>query len=626
MSALALTLATLAVATALVYVVIAIYIVPRIDLNKAGPRVVVLVRGGAVAFFMGCALTHAHMALHLFQDPSTASLHELSFHIPQVLGGWLFVAVCGRHLDISVVHKTTAQEREAQKRLAIERQERDLAVKGSQLKSAFLANMSHEIRTPMNGVIGIADALLDTPLDESQLDLVRMIRTSGDSLLAIINDILDISKIEAGGLEIDHTEMNIADLAEDVCALFSSLAKAKGLCFDLALDPSLDRTVEGDPQRVRQALSNLVGNAVKFTDVGFVRLTVTDENGYARFEVTDSGPGVEPDLQDAIFDEFAQGDPSTSRTYGGTGLGLAIARRLADAMGGALGMSSEVGQGSTFWFTVRVGEASSHQRVTGTALRGRHTVVVLNEKPGRVSLDRLLGSWGMLTTVVSPARVGTGVTVMPDVVVIDASIAMVDADALTRRVRGRWPATPVLLLSMRETAPLSNDKRFTELVKPVRRSTIYNALTALFAADAEPLAHAVAEPGPTPPENPERQLLLVEDDRINQRVAVTMLTKMGYSVVVAQNGREAVELGTRAQFAAVLMDCQMPELDGYEATRELRRHEPAGSRTPIIAMTAHSMTTDRTKCLNAGMDDYISKPVRPAELQAVLARWLPASA
>jgi CheY-like chemotaxis protein len=228
--------------------------------------------------------------------------------------------------------------------------------------------------------------------------------------------------------------------------------------------------------------------------------------------------------------------------------------------------------------------------------------------------------------VVGPDQLDGSLAPAPHVIVIDEGAGIGDAAGLTERVRSVWPPTPILLLSAHEVAPLPDDERFAELVKPVRRSAIYNALTALLTADHEPAVPVVADAaGEQRFADPERQLLLAEDDRINQRVAVTMLNKLGYSVVVAKNGREAVELGKDAHFAAVLMDCQMPELDGYEATREIRRNELNGAHTPIIAMTAHSMTTDRTKCLSAGMDDYISKPVRPAELQAVLARWLPAA-
>jgi len=363
-TALALSLAALAMVVALVYFVIAGYIVPRIDLGGADRRIVIMVRGGAAAFFIGCAFTHVHMAVHYLAHPATANPHQLAFHIPQAVGGWLFVLVCGRQLDISVVRKKSDNERLAEEKLSIEREERARAEERSQLKSSFLANMSHEIRTPLNGVLGIADALLDTDLDEGQLAYVRMVRSSGDTLLAVINDILDVSKIEAGKLQIERTDFNIADLVEDVCVLSAGMASAKGLALDLALDPALDTTVLGDPLRIGQVLTNLIGNALKFTSEGQVQVKVMQTSSEAdqrqmRIEVSDTGPGIDPERWDSIFEEFTQAYVSTSRTFGGTGLGLAISKRLAEAMGGAMGMTSELGQGSTFWFTLKLGADTS---------------------------------------------------------------------------------------------------------------------------------------------------------------------------------------------------------------------------------------------------------------------------
>ena len=627
----AVSLALLGVAVAIVYLVIAAYIVPRIDLGAADSRIVLLVRGGAIAFFSGCALTHVHMVIHCLGDPAAASVHELAFHVPQVIGGWLFVLVCGRQLDISVVRKKSDQERETEEKLAVERREHALALESSRLKSAFLADMSHEIRTPMNGVIGITDALIETPLEPRQLEYVRMIRSSGDALLAVINDILDISKIEAGRLVMERVEVNIADLVEDVCALFANSATVKGLDFDLTIDPSLERTVLGDPLRIRQVLTNVIGNAMKFTERGGIELSVTDEERFVRFQVRDTGPGVEPARVDAIFEEFSQADASTSRTFGGTGLGLAISKRLAEAMGGTIGVSSEPGHGSTFWFTVELSAEVAPPDPSRCALVGRRVVAVLGGMPGFATLDRQLRSWGLEVVTAMPQDVDVTLRSAsgepPEVLLIEEGPACPQPVELLAQVRRGWPLLPVLVLRARGSGPSTlEQERFTQLVKPARRSAVYNALMTLLAegADKAPVNDRHSGSAPTRTGTGAR-LLVADDNHINQVVAVTMLNRLGYSADVAQNGREAVEMRARNDYAAVLMDCQMPELDGYEATREIRRAEDGGRRIPIIAMTAHSMIADRDKCLEAGMDDYISKPVRSPALEAILTRWAPAT-
>ena len=494
---------------------------------------------------------------------------------------------------------------------------RTQAVAPSPLPTAFLAHMSHEIRTPMNGIIGLTEALMDTNLDETQLEYVRLIRSSGDSLLAVTNDILDLTKIECGRLIVERTELNIADLVEDVCVGFASSAKAKGLQLELAVEPALDRVAYGDPLRIRQVLANLVDNAVKFTARGRVHVVVGEDGDHVRFEVRDTGPGVDAALRETIFQAFSQADASTSRAYGGAGLGLAIAKSLAEAMGGTIGVRSEVGKGSTFWFTVALDPQAPAVGSVPSKLDGRRAIAVL----GAPGLDDQLRSWGLdVVTVEQPALMAAG-GCHADVIVIEEGEACPRPHELVDCIRRNWPCVPILALGRRRITPPPDDDHFAQLVLPVRRSAIYCALVDLVELEEE-LSPAPA-PAPAACGAPSR-VLVAEDNDINQVVAVALLKKLGYTAVVAQNGREAVEMCTHDDYAAVLMDCQMPQLDGYDATREIRKREHDGSRIPIIAVTAHAMTSDRDHCLAAGMDDYVSKPLRAGELEVALRRWLPA--
>lgn len=505
------------------------------------------------------------------------------------------VIVCGRLFEVSVVRRTAG------------------APASPRLTSDFLAHISHEIRTPLNGIIGLTEALMDTNLDETQLGYVGMIRSSGDTLLAVINDVIDISRIEAGRLIVERTEVNIADLAEDVCMGFASSAKAKGVRLALAVEPALDRPICGDPLRIRQVLANLIDNAVKFTSRGWVQVAIGEDGSQVRFEVSDSGPGVDPARRKAIFHAFSQADASTSRAYGGAGLGLAIAKRLAEAMGGTTGLVSEVGKGSTFWFTVALDPPAPAPRSAPSRLDGHRAITVL----GATKLDVDLRSWGMDVVVVAPPALVAAGGCHADVIVIEEGEACPQPRELVDGIRRNWPSVPILALGRRHLTPPPDDDHFAQLVLPVRRSAIYSALVDLIELDEEPSPPPAAWRAPT-------RVLVAEDNHINQVVAVAMLKKLGYTAAVAQNGREAVEMCTSNDYAAVLMDCQMPQLDGYDATREIRKRERNGRHIPIIAVTAHALAGGRDQCFDAGMDDYVSKPLRSGELELALGRWVPA--